>query len=215
MKKLILFDIDNTIFDSLSFRKDVFQKVSIALHLAGTKKTLEEIEKIVDDLIEKYGFFDPEMFVQLLKHLSQKDKKKIKEVFMDTKNMKAFLYEEIVGLIEKFAKLGEIGILSQGETTYQLRKFASISHHFHPQRIHISLDKKAQMSEIFSKYNDYKTYYVDDLLSMLSTAKKIRPDVVTIWSKRGLFAEKQKETNFTADLEIEYLMQAYDFIKNN
>ncbi len=215
MKKLILFDIDNTIFDSLSFRKDVFQKVSIALHTLGTKKTVQEVEKMVDDLIEKYGFFDPEMFVTLLEHLNHEDKQRIKEIYLDTEGMKAFLYEEILGLIEKFAKLGEIGVLSQGETIYQLGKFASIFHHFHPERIHISPDKKSKMVNILNNYSNYKVYYVDDLLSMLSSAKEIRPDIVTIWSRRGLFAQSQKKTSFKPDLEIENLTQAYNFIKNN
>lgn len=214
MKKLILFDIDNTIFDSLSFRKDVFEKVSKALHRAGTKKSAEEVEKIVDELIEKYGFFDPEMFVKLLEHLSQTDKQKIKDIFIDREGMKSFVYKEMITLIAKFTKLGEIGILSQGETKYQLAKFASISNHFRPERIHIAFNKMTEMVTIFEKYGNYKVYYVDDLLSMLAAAKEIRSDIVTIWSKRGLYVNKQK-TPFKPDLEIENLTQAYHFIKNN
>lgn len=214
MKKLILFDIDNTIFDSVYFRKDIFQKVSTALHAVGARKTVEEIEKIVDNLIEQYGFFDPEMFVEILEHLNQKDKQKIKDIFINKEGMIPFIYEEMIELIAKFAELGEIGVLSQGETKYQLAKFASISHHFHKERIHIVPDKKSEMTNILNNYGGYKVYYVDDLLSMLSVAKKIRPDLVAIWSNRGVYAGKQEKT-FKPDLEIDNLNQAYDFIKNN
>lgn len=214
MKKLILFDIDNTIFDSVSFRKDVFQKVSKALHTMGAKKTVKEIENIEAQIMEKYGLFYPEMFVDLLEHLSRKDKQRIKDIFISTAGMKNFLYKEMIDLIKKFAKLGEIGILSQGETKYQLAKFSNISNHFHPKRIHIVSNKRKKMIDILKSYKDYKLYYVDDMLPMLSAAKEIRPNIVTIWSKRGLYVDKQK-TPFKPDLEIENLTQAYHFIKKN
>ncbi|MDO8461007.1 MAG: hypothetical protein Q7S38_01045 [bacterium] len=214
MKKLILFDIDNTIFDSASFRKDVFQKVSKALHGMGTKKTVKEVEKMVDDLIKKYGFFDPEIFVQLLKHLSPRDKKKIKAFYLDTEGMKNFLYKETIDLIAKFTEIGEVGVLSQGRTRFQLAKITSIYNHFHKERIHIAENKKAEMVTILNKYSKYRVYYVDDMLTMLEKAKEVRNDITTLWIKQGMFAKKQKSI-FKPDKQVSNLTEAYFFIKNS
>lgn len=213
-KKLILFDIDNTIFDSTSFRKDVFRKVSKTLRGMGTKKTVKEVERMVDDLIEKYGFFDPEMFVQLLKHLSTKDKRKIKAIYVDTKGLKNFLYKETVELIAKFTEIGEVGVLSQGRTKFQLAKIASIHNHFHKKRIHIVENKKAEMVTILNKYSSYSVYYIDDLLTMLEKAKEVRSDITTFWIKQGMFAKKQ-ESIFKPDVEVTNLTEVYIFIKNS
>ncbi|MDO8461044.1 MAG: hypothetical protein Q7S38_01235 [bacterium] len=214
MKKLILFDIDNTIFDSASFRKDVFQKVSKALRSMGTKKTVKEVEEMVDDLIKKYGFFDPEIFIQLLKNLSPKDKQKIKAFYLDIEGMKAFLYKETVELIAKFTEIGEVGVLSQGRTKFQLAKIASIYNHFHKKRIHIVENKKAEMVTILNKYFKYRVYYVDDMLTMLEKAKEVRNDITTLWIKQGMFAKKQKSA-FEPDVKITNLTEAYFFIKNS
>lgn len=214
MKKLILFDIDNTIFDSVSFRKGVFQKVSKALHKMGTKKTAKEVEKMVNGLIERYGFFDPEMFVQLLKHLSPKDKQKIKAFYLDTEGMKNFLYKETVELIAKFTEIGEVGVLSQGRTKFQLAKIASIYNHFHPQRIHIAEDKGAEMANILNKYSNYSLYYIDDMLTMLEKAKEARDDITTIWIEQGMHVGRQKSA-FKPDRKIKSLTEAYTFIKNS
>ena len=213
-KKLILFDIDNTIFDSASFRKDVFKKVSKALHSMGTKKTVQEVEKMVDDLIEKYGFFDPEIFAQLLKHLSPKDKQKIKAIYLDTDGMKNFLYKETVELIAKFTEIGEVGVLSQGRAKFQLAKIASIYNHFHKDRIHIAENKKTEMVTILNKYSKYRVYYVDDMLTMLEKAKEVRNDITPLWIKQGMFIKKQKSA-FKPDKEVKNLTEAYIFIKNS
>lgn len=213
-KKIILFDIDNTIFDSRSFRKVVYKKMQAILKKHGKNHSIEEFDMYTDTFIRENGLFDPEDFVEeFAKDIHEDSKHIIRDLFYDKEGMKEFLYKEVVEELAKFAELGEVGILSQGIAEFQLAKFASISSLFHPKRIHIARNKREAMTDLFQKYNAYKLFFIDDLRKMLAHAKEAHPDITTLWIRRGNNFHDNSE--YKPDVEIDNLSQAYTFIKNS
>ena len=57
--------------------------------------------------------------------------------------------------------------------------------------IHIIIDKHKSLPAILAKYKSFRLYIIDDALDVLHAAWKLRKDVVTIWVKRGRFANNQ------------------------
>lgn len=218
MKKLIILDLDNTLFDSTSFRTKLFQKIGKTLG-RGT-----EVEKIVllcqgiyESLIGEFGLFDPDIFLEklLLKIRKQNKREEIMKLIFDSKSLKTHLHQDVMSTLTTLSSVGEIGIFSQGEARLQQAKLAPLVHLLRSDRIHITRDKKSQMSKIFKSYKGYKIFFIDDMLPMLHQAKKIKSDIVTIWLKRGRYAQKQKPIfGFEPDAEVTDLRKIVKIITN-
>lgn len=213
MKKLILFDLDNTLLDSASFRKSIYPRIVEILRKNNNKHTEEDIEKLIKEYIDRIGLFDPDQIVDhIASDLQDTDKQTMKDLFYNTDIIKKFFYQEVVEEIGKFAHLGEVGALTQGFVKFQSAKLKGILEHFHPERIHIAKDKRKEMFSIFNSYKDYKIYYIDDLLMMLQKAKEVRNDVITVLMKRPNV--KKQDELFTPDKEVINLTELYSFIEN-
>ena len=66
------------------------------------------------------------------------------------------------------------------------------------------------------KYKDSKLFFVDDKLEILYSAKKHMPQVVTIWVKRGPFAQNQKPIlDFNPDAQVDNLLEVVEIIKKS
>ncbi len=127
------------------------------------------------------------------------------------------LYDEVKETLKKLAPLATLGILSQGEIAFQNKKLdlTEIKHYFLSDHTHIVEDKLDVMQEILEKYKGKaKVYFVDDWLDMLRAAKKVDPNVITIWIKRGEYADSQAEhSDFTPDAIVKNLKDIIPLIK--
>lgn len=216
-KKLILLDIDHTIFDTNSFRKEFFGKI------ADLYKSAENIPALCDSLcnaiIEKKGFFDTEEFLKelLIKIGGQDYTTTIRQYILDEAIVKMHLHEDVMEALHKLGKLGTIGILSQGEDRYQRSKLITIEHLLGSEHIYISKDKKTFMSKIFNTLKDYDVFFVDDTLVMLYAAWQIDSSVRTIWMKRtnkkGMKRVQKEIAGFKPYATIEDLEEAAEIIK--
>lgn len=204
MKKLILLDLDNTLFDTPSYRESVFTKIG----------NVSLCEKIYGEMMRESGYFFPEAFAKTIsKQLREKREKKIMSIIFDPKNFRDNLHKEVLNSLKKLVMIGEVGILSQGDKEFQNAKIVHFKHLLNRDRVHIVTDKKSDMLGIFKNLENYKVYFVDDMLSMLRLAKKIDPSVVTIWMKRGRYAENQKKIpGFKPDAAITDLKQVIKFV---
>lgn len=204
MKRLILFDLDNTLFNPGSFRAYLFPKIAEIVGSKNKKETIRLCQKVYDQQVKVVGFFDPERFVDaLLSHLKKGDKKTLLRIIFQEDMLSHYLHKEAVEIVEKLKNCAEIGILSQGQERFQRAKLASIVHFFHPDHIHIPENKKEKMRDILTMYQEYKIIFVDDMLPMLFEAKKIRPDIKTVWIKRGRYALSQQSIDgFVPDATI-------------
>ena len=207
MKKLILLDIDNTLFDSPSYRKLVFKKIG----------NISLCQEIYDKMIRESGYFFPDAFAKIISELLKKRKAdEIMSVIIDPKTFRENLHKDVLDSLNKLTKIGKVGILSQGDNEFQSAKIVHFKHLLSRDHIHILSDKKSDMVRILKNLKEHDLYFVDDMLSMLQMAKKIQPSIVTIWMKRGRYAENQKAIpDFTPDAEAKNLSEVVKIIKEN
>jgi len=191
--KIVLFDIDYTLFDTALFRKK-FQK-SLAKVLNMDEKTLLEIQSgVIDQVRKEIGYFHPEEFSKLLaKKINQEDKKNIiLDSIFSSENFKDNYYREVKSVLVELSKEVQIGIFSKGFSKFQLKKLYAIEYLFKKDHLNFSVDKHKSLPELFEKYKDYSLYIVDDALDVLFSAKKLNNEVFTVWVKRGFYADKQQ-----------------------
>jgi len=205
LNKVILLDLDNTLFDTPSYRKSVFTKIG----------NVSLCQKIYDEMMRESGYFSPETFVKIMSDQLGERKQKIMNILFDQKTFRDNLHKEVLDSLKKLAMIGDVGILSQGDKEFQSAKIVHFKHLLNSDRVHIVTDKKLDMLSIFKNLGKYKVYFVDDILPMLQAAKKIDPSIVTIWIKRGRYAENQKEIpGFKPDAEIVNLKEVIVLVKN-
>ena len=205
IKPVILLDLDNTLFDTPSYRKSVFTKIG----------NFSVCQEIYDEMMRGRGYFLPEAFAKIVSERLGKRKEKIMDILFDPKTFKDKLHKEVLDSLKKLTLIGEVGILSQGDKKFQSAKIVHFQHLLNSSHVHIVADKKLDMLSIFKNLSDYKVYFVDDILPMLQAAKKIDPSIVTIWMRRGRYAQEQKEIpGFKPDAEITNLKELVSIINS-
>lgn len=217
MKKLVLLDLDNTLFRSTELRVEFYKKIAKLL-----KSKIESEDHIVElcnivgkDIVVGLGYFSPDTFVhKLSKKIDIRGKEKqVKDIILDTEFSKDFMHTEVYEVLTQLSKTCELAIFSQGEEEFQKSKLHSILEFFPKDSIHFEKDKKQELERIFGKYKDFLIYYVDDRVHILEYSKKINPAVFTVWIKRGPFAEKEMSQNFEPDAIIARLSELIPLIK--
>lgn len=219
MRKLVLLDLDNTLFDSSSYRKKLFYNIAQLLKDGETKDVEGICRDIYDELRSRLGIFSPKEFVDELVRRTKVKESLNKEIFsliFSRKSLSNNIYSEVLEFLTESARFVEIGILSQGIEELQMAKLGEISHYFHNNYIHIVPRKhKRILKSVLSKYKGYKIIFIDDALPVLYEAKKIKPDLLVIWIKRGRYAQTQKDIKgFTPDAIILNLKEALPIISN-
>lgn len=113
--------------------------------------------------------------------------------FYDTKLAKYSLHKDVKQALDKILQIAEIGIFSEGEKNFQYKKLekTNILKKFNPENIFIAKNKMEIIDTILEKYANKKIYLVDDKLTVLHMIQQTDPKVVTIWMKRGYYAQKQ------------------------
>lgn len=211
-QKFILLDIDNTLYDSSSFRKKLFEKVIKILEKLGCKDGEKLCDEVYSRLIKEKGLFYPEDFIEALQ-LQVVDtplpKEQLLHSMYDGSFASAYLYAETHAIVKEFKKIGELGIFSQGMEKFQRLKVKQIAHLFKDHHVHIVPNKLSEFSKIFETYNKYDFFFLDDSLPILHAAKKAYPDIFTVWVKRGRYAMKQEPiSNFIPDATVLTLKEA-------
>lgn len=103
------------------------------------------------------------------------------------------LYDEVVQVLTQLEKVATLGIFSEGTLELQNEKLhqTNILPHFIEEHIHIVAKKEEGLKTVLYKYRNYKIFLIDDKLTILQKAKNILPELITIWIKRGKYAENQ------------------------
>ncbi|OGH39313.1 MAG: hypothetical protein A3B44_02420 [Candidatus Levybacteria bacterium RIFCSPLOWO2_01_FULL_38_21] len=140
------------------------------------------------------------------------------DVFKETQLKKHSVYDEVYDVLKKLSKIARLAIFSEGETNFQKTKLhrTDIMKYFNEHDIHISKSKIDKLTPVIRKYSYGKLFLVDDKLSILFDAKRMLPKVFTIWMKRGMYAENQKEIKgFKPDFEVKSLKEIVSIIHNS
>lgn len=214
--KVVLFDIDNTLFNTKRFRFALYKSID---KIIKGKRGKKPSQAVYQNIRQELGYFDPEKFVaQIVKeHNIAESKKLIEETIWNKKNFEEGLYSETKQVLTQLAKRGiDVGIFSKGYTSFQKAKLAVIADLFTSEHIHIAVDKDIIFPKVIEKYKVQKLFLVDDALDVLYKAKKLRDDIFTIWVKRGIFAKVQKPiAGFEPDAIVKNLRRIVSIIEAN
>lgn len=129
------------------------------------------------------------------------------------------MYDDVHDALEELAQVCSLGIFSQGELAFQLKKLheTNIHKYFTEEHMHIVENKIEVTQTILHQYGDKgKIYIVEDRLDVLKMAKHCNPTVFTLWMKRGRYAEQQRNpVHYIPDATVENLHQVVPIIKDN
>jgi len=213
IKKITLFDLDHTLFDSASFRQSLFKLLAKNI---GKEELIEESQRLYETLLANDGVFNPDKFLSILLEKVEATHKKaeLMDIIFDDNHLKEFIHTDVLTSLTKIAQISEIGLFSQGEEKMQRAKIKSIQHFFAKEKIHISINKKSEIKKIFGLYNDYQVFFVDDVLPVLAAVHVHNPAIVTVWIKRGKYAQLQQPLeDFTAHATILSLTELVPIIE--
>lgn len=216
MKKIILFDIDYTLFNTTKFKDLVTERIS---------QLIEEVPKNLSELLHEVyrdarldKQFNPSLFPKLLKQKIKTDVSAVilEQIWFDQQLMRESLYEETIPFLHELQKRNiTLGIFSTGNSEFQSAKISLLEDVLHKDYIHIFSDKVSQIDTVVRSYKRYDLTLVDDFIQVLAKAKNLDTSLSTVWVKRGLYAEKQiMPRGFTPDTIITRLDEMLPFIDN-
>jgi len=216
-QKLILFDIDHTLFDVTAYRQQMFEALAKVSEYSNTKKFIETAGQLYA-VMRQHRHFDPSGFVKaLLQELQLKVNPKILEsIILSEDKLEQYLYEETEQILYRLSKEKNLkmGIFSGGDVKLQKGKIKKIEHLLQKEDIHIiTQHKEEQLQEILNKYKRVELYLVDDMLTVLYQAKLLRSDIHTIWIRRDDI-KQTKMPEFTPDSVITNLREIVPVVIN-
>jgi FMN phosphatase YigB (HAD superfamily) len=215
--KFVLFDIDYTLFDKDLFLDSLFESIGIMLDI--DKKIMWKIGNVsYRQSVVELDHFDPKYFsLKVAEGLDRlQSLRKIENAVSEKYNSPGSLYKETLETIEEISRIAKIGILSKGHDVFQKNKINKFRHLLEEDHIYITKDKYETLLSIIHKYNGLKLFLIDDLLDVLYSAKKIKPDIITIWVKRGIYAENKKPIpGFLPDAEVANLSEVVRIVRSN
>jgi FMN phosphatase YigB (HAD superfamily) len=126
-------------------------------------------------------------------------------------------YDEVESILKLVSEEALLGVFSEGDREFQLEKLkkTQIYKYFSPEYIFIVESKVDELKTLLEIKNKSRIFFVDDRLSILSDIKKILPEALVIWVKRGIYAKENKVLDFLPDYSIDNLETLQDIIKAN
>lgn len=184
MNKVVLFDIDGTLFDPKLFLENLYKRLSEKFRLINfDEDTLKHL--YLESKVQ--GYFKPDLLLpKLLEHVVQKDKESLEGLFWDQEAIDECLYQDST-VVEAVGKLATPAIFSTGDDKFQRVKVLTFKNLLDEKNIFVYEDKLKGFTEVLEKFSGYKTYLVDDRLEILEEAKKINPSSFAILVNRQKF----------------------------
>lgn len=129
------------------------------------------------------------------------------------------MYQDVHDALDELAQVASLGIFSQGEIAFQLKKLheTNIHHYFEEKHTYIVEDKLEVVQNLLKRYiGKGKIFIVDDRLDVLKMAKECHKDIFTIWMKRGRYVDKPRNpVQYTPDATATNLHQVVPIISTN
>lgn len=218
MKKLVLFDIDYTIFDTDAYRDIFYPRLAAAIGIEDKNEFWELAKKARAYTDKTVGYYKPEVYLTYLVDHAQKntDLATLEAIFWNTEIFTACLEKGVIDVVKTLVQHNiEVGILSTGDMQHQRKKVEQIHALLGEKHIHIFNNKITELPNVLAKYTDYQVFIIDDLPLVLATAKKSVPNVMTIWRKRDkVYESTDAVEGFVPDLAVSHVTDALNFILN-
>lgn len=217
-KKIVLFDIDYTLFDTDSYRQILYPR--LAQELGVSEDELRRFrQEFEPEMKDRFGHYNPDFFLQKIQTITQKDVplEKLEEIFWDK-----VIYSNVLNAKTKdvLSQLQEnnisLGLLSTGDKRHQLAKIDSMIAYFPEESHHIFPNKIESIKDVLENYSSFQVYIIDDLPEVLAKAKEINRRVKTILIKANKVHEATPIVEgFRPDFVIEDLDPIVEIVTNN
>lgn len=219
-KKVVIFDIDYTVFNTHTFRANLYEHLSEKLEYTNKNFFYDLAKHIEKKTRDREGYFKPRTFIKFLKNELKTDLSidKLEDIFFDESLYIESLYEDARSVFQELVMKRDIPIIifSTGEKKFQMYKLSGLKHMLQEDQIHIFVDKLKRLKDILSEYKNYRIYMVDDLPTVLKEAKQFDKGVVTIWVNRDRHVtEKDFVKNYTSDFVISSLTEVTKIVSKN
>jgi hypothetical protein len=207
-KKIVLFDIDYTVFNTNVFRSNLYPLLAEKFGFSDLSLFIELAKEVGKETKEKIGYFNPETFLKLLKEKSKKDVpiSELEDIFFDETLYIESLYEDARSVFQELVMKRDIqiNIFSTGDKKFQMRKIAILKDMLHDDNLHIFVDKLKRLKDVLQQYEEYHIYMVDDLPTVLKEAKSFDKNITTIWMNRD---KKLNEQDFVTNFKADYVVK--------
>ncbi|HEX8965053.1 MAG TPA: hypothetical protein VF820_01310 [Patescibacteria group bacterium] len=220
MRKVILFDIDYTLFNAQNYRNAFLTALQKEIGISDSKEFLKIADAAYLESRNEIGIFDPKAFLQLLEIKLQKNlhKENLEKLIISEDIINSSLYEDTVDVITQLAKNKDIflGIFSAGLLPVQRPKIKLLEPFLNKEHIHIFEFKKGKaLPNLLEKYKDSKLYMIDDIAEILYKAKQINDNITTILIRRENHpqAYRQELAGFIPDKTITNLRDVLNIVK--
>ncbi len=218
-QKVVLFDIDFTLFDAMCYRDTFTEGIRQAIGYTGDDFFTLANEAYLNSR-KKLPYFDPKDFIF---ELSQSvpigvPHEQLEKIIFDEKVFQQCLYPDVQEALKQLAAQKDIilGIFSAGKIDIQRPKITVIESLLHTEHIHIYEFKKTKaLNDLMQTYKDDKVYMIDDMPEILYEAKKLHHDITTILIKRkNRVRNDQVVANFHPDSIINSLEEVIPIINS-
>ncbi|MFH1826898.1 MAG: hypothetical protein ABH812_00485 [bacterium] len=214
-KKVLLLDIDGTIYDvpksKKMFQNDLYKNLNIKKNILFPK-----IDQSFYEIREKTRYFDPSIFAEILSNkLNLNNKKEIKKAIWDIDKFNKCLYHDSKAFLSRIYKNLNILIFSTGDKTFQSLKLNSIKKYIKKNNIYIFTNKKLKLKRLISKLKNQVIFVIDDSPEVINLAKKYNKSIVAILIKRRICNTNYnyKKKNL-ADYKVKNLISAVKIVQS-
>ncbi len=176
--KILLFDIDETIFDPQSFLNDFYSNLISILKLS--ESDIKRVENIYTDIKNEYGYFSPAPFLdKIIETFPNIDKVSLEKIFWNIDLFTKNVYKD-ASVIKDLGRIGNIGIFSKGEESFQKQKISFLSDLIETDDIHIFKNKIDRINDVLDNYQDLNIYIIDNEPDVLESVRKINSEAYLI-----------------------------------
>jgi FMN phosphatase YigB (HAD superfamily) len=185
---VFLLDVDNTLLDNDSAKKEMQARLHEILGRDGAERFWELYEEVRKEL-------DVVDYPETLRRFAHGWKDKlVAEKASDLINnwpYGKYVYPGALAAIEHLSELGEVAILSDGDEDYQPRKIANagLAEAVGPEDLLIYTHKETCFEDVMYRLPAEHYVLVDDKEKILAGAKEFMGDcLTTVWVRQGHYA---------------------------
>lgn len=178
-KKIILFDIDDTLVDVHPMARKFYQK--IADHIGISLEAIITTKEKYSATLERYSDYYPDELLNFIYDFFEVSSNKRINPFIEDKYYLESLFPEVKPVIEKLKNDYKLGIFSEGFVDYQSRKIQGLTDLLEKDLVFIERRKLSPES-----INKIPTgaVVIDDKRIVIETLASIRPDLSLFWINR-------------------------------
>lgn len=181
MSKIVFFDIDGTLFNVKSFLALFHQKLINELGFSNSQ--ISNLKDLYEETKKEAGYFLPSLFISKISEAFSLKTDELTRLFNSIDLFDKSVYKDSPG-IKSLAVKANIGIFSEGDNQFQRKKITFLGSLINEEDIYIFPDKLKMAGQVFSKYEGFEIYLIDNNIKVLREVEKINSKINLILINR-------------------------------